>query len=140
MNPIKKQVLHFLIRIYNGKYRFLKIRKIIKWLMGKERIELKYENVNLLVGTQSAIENSILFDEYNEKVILNLIKYFSNLNYDFVDVGVTLSWHAGLLVVLAQPPARQHLNKIDESNTIAQVTDEVVHDNAAAHKVAERCV
>lgn len=94
MNPIKKQVLHFLIRIYNGKYRFLKIRKIIKWLMGKERIELKYENVNLLVGTQSAIENSILFDEYNEKVILNLIKYFSNLNYDFVDVGANVGVHS----------------------------------------------
>lgn len=94
MNRIKKTILHTLIKIYNEKYRFLKIRKIIKRLIGKERIQVKYENINLLVGTQSAIENSILFDEYNEKAILNLITYFSTLNYDFVDVGANVGVHS----------------------------------------------
>lgn len=94
MNVVKKEIIYFLIRIYNGKFRFLKIRRLIKKLIGKERIVFKYQDIKLFVGVNTALENSILFDDYNEKEILNLITYFSKSNYDFIDVGANVGVHS----------------------------------------------
>ncbi len=93
MNPLKKQLIYFLIKNYNEKFRFLKLRKLIKNLIGSERIALKYQNIKLYAGIHSSIENSILFDEYNEKEILNLIKHFASVNYNFIDVGANVGIH-----------------------------------------------
>jgi FkbM family methyltransferase len=63
-------------------------------LIGKEKIVVDFKDVKIRVGTQSAIESMILFEEYNETSILSLIKWFSIRDYNFIDIGANIGLHS----------------------------------------------
>jgi len=45
-------------------------------------------------GVKSAIEQNILFNTYNEKAVLSIIKKFAQDGYDLVDVGANVGIHS----------------------------------------------
>ena len=56
-------------RLYSKYGRKNKLRKIIKFLINDNRIQIKYKNINLFAGLNSSIEHAVFFDEYNEGFI-----------------------------------------------------------------------
>lgn len=93
MNFFKKNSIKVLIVLYN-KFKFYKIRTVIKTLLKNDKISINYQGINLFVGVKSAIETGVLFDEYNEKEILKLISHFASKHYNLIDVGANIGIHS----------------------------------------------
>lgn len=82
-----------LLSIYQKK-KIHKLRVLIKTLLKDKKIDFKYRQFLIKASTNSAIESMILFDEYNEGIILNLIEFYSKKKYDFIDIGANIGLHS----------------------------------------------
>lgn len=94
MSKLKLFGINCLLNFYINRKRSYKVRSLLKKLIGNERIQIKYESINLYVGLNSGIENVVLFDEYNEKYILKIINYFASINYNLIDIGANIGLHS----------------------------------------------
>lgn len=87
---------YFTLQLINL-YRFKKVHKLrvlIKSLLKKRKITFKYRQFSIKASTNSAIESMILFNEYNEGIILDLIEFYSKKDYDFIDIGANIGLHS----------------------------------------------
>lgn len=94
MNILKEKYITFLRQQYLKYGRRNILRKLLKYLIGDDRIQINYGKVNLFVQLNSSIEHAVFFDEYNEKYLLELISYFASQSYTFVDVGSNVGIHS----------------------------------------------
>jgi FkbM family methyltransferase len=89
---------HIVIKLSFFLYKNLKrkyfLRNIIKKLIGKRTIEVFFNDFKLHARLTSAIEAKVIFDEYDEMIILNLVKKYASKGYDFIDVGANIGLHS----------------------------------------------
>lgn len=90
---MKDYLIKVLLQIYKSK-KSNKLRSIIKQFLKDRKIDLKYRSFFIHVSSSSAIELKVLFDEYNEATILNLIEFYSRKNYNFIDIGANIGLHS----------------------------------------------
>lgn len=90
---MQKLVLKIFFLIYNFKNSNL-LRNIIKKIIGKSTIKVVFNKFKLFVRLNSALESKVIFNEYDEMIILNLIKKYASLGYDFIDVGANIGLHS----------------------------------------------
>jgi FkbM family methyltransferase len=91
---MKKILLDFLLYIYNNVKPSTTIKLYIKRLLRNDKILIRFNGFSMSVGVKSAIEQNILFNTYNEKAVLSIIKKFAQDGYDLVDVGANVGIHS----------------------------------------------
>ncbi len=90
---MKDYFIRVLLQIYKTK-KSTKLRTIIKTFLKDRKIDLKYRSFSVNVSSSSAVELKVLFDEYDEAIILNLIELYSRNNYNFIDIGANIGLHS----------------------------------------------
>lgn len=91
-NIIPTLCLRTLITLHNLT-RSYRLRKHIKKIINHKRINLRYRGVKLNLGLDSSIESQIIFNEYEEKIILELITNAVQQNFFFIDIGANIGIH-----------------------------------------------
>lgn len=90
---MKESLLKILLLIYNFKRSNL-LRNIIKKIAEKSAIQVVFNNFKVYVSLNSALESKVIFNEYDEMIILDLIKKYASAGYDFIDVGANIGLHS----------------------------------------------
>lgn len=90
---MKESLLKILFLIYNFKRSNL-LRNIIKKIAEKSTIQVVFNNFKVYVSLNSALESKVIFNEYDEMIILDLIKKYATAGYDFIDVGANIGLHS----------------------------------------------
>lgn len=91
---MKKEVLKIVLYIYFKLNKSYSIRILIKKIIGNGKVGLIFNGFYINVGTKSSIENALLFNEYNEVTVLKIIKYYTSLGYNFIDIGANIGIHS----------------------------------------------
>jgi len=91
---MKSILTHFLLTIYTSYFKKNKLRKIIKEVMGSNEIIVKFNGFKIYASKSSAIETSIIFDEYSEQIILDVIKKYALKGYNLIDIGANIGLHS----------------------------------------------
>lgn len=86
-------MIKILLKLYRFKRRH-KLRLLIKYLIKNKRFKIKHRNFELNVGTDSFIESLIIFNEYNEEFILDLVEFYVNKGYGVIDIGANIGLHS----------------------------------------------
>jgi len=86
-------MIKVLLKLYRFK-RSHKLRLLIKYLIKNKRFQLRHRNFDLNVGTDSFIESLIIFNEYNEEFILDLVEFYVNNGYGLIDIGANIGLHS----------------------------------------------
>lgn len=85
--------IRLLLFIYKKIKPSHKIRQVIKALFGTKKILSNYRNFQIYLGANNSIQSSIIFNNYNEEFILEIIEKYAKLNYSFVDIGANVGVH-----------------------------------------------
>lgn len=91
---MKKNVLLFLLYIYKNYRRSNLLRRLIKSILGNDKIEIKFNDFKVKAGVKTALELNVVFDSYNEGTILDIIKMFAFESYNFIDIGANIGLHS----------------------------------------------
>lgn len=70
------------------------LKTLIKKIISNNKININYNGFIINAGLNSAIESNIIFDSYNEKTILKIIKEYTLKGYDFIDAGANIGIHS----------------------------------------------
>lgn len=90
---MKRIVVKLLLFIYKNYRRSDSLRNLIKIIIGHSKIEIVYNNFKVKAGVKTALELNVVFDNYNEVTVLELIKVYALKGYDFIDVGANIGLH-----------------------------------------------
>lgn len=82
-----------LFMIYNFKKNDI-LRNILKKIIRKSTIKIVFNNFKLYARLNSALESKVIFNEYDEMIILDLINKYALAGYDFIDVGANIGLHS----------------------------------------------
>jgi len=91
---MKKNIVRLLLFIYKKFKRSNFLRSLIKKLIGNDKIEISFNNFKVKAGIKTAIETDVIFDSYNEVMVLKLIKAYALKGYDFIDIGANIGLHS----------------------------------------------
>lgn len=70
-----------------------KIKQIIKFLFGNNKLLLNYRNFKIFLGVNNSIQSNIIFNDYNEEFILSVIEKYVKMNFTFLDIGANVGVH-----------------------------------------------
>jgi len=91
---MRRIVVMALLFIYKNYKRSNVLRNLIKRLVGNNKIEIAFNNFKIYAGVNNALESNVIFDSYNEIMVLELIKMYSLKGYDFIDIGANVGLHS----------------------------------------------
>ncbi|MFV8271457.1 FkbM family methyltransferase [Flavobacterium sp. GT2N3] len=91
---MKKNIVRLLLFIYKNFKRSNFLRSLIKKIIGNDKIEIAFNNFKVKAGIKTALETDVIFDSYNEVMILELIKTYALKGYDFIDIGANIGLHS----------------------------------------------
>lgn len=130
MKFLKVELTKLILLLYNNSFKRNFIRKGIKKMLSSNRIDVSYKGIKLQLGINTSIETSILFNEYNEDYILEMIKYFSKLDYNFIDIGANIGVHSILaaasnknIEVFAFEPAPENILNFIKNQSLNNLTN-----------------
>lgn len=90
---MKRIVVRLLLFIYKNYRRSNLLRNLIKGIIGYSKIEINFNGFKVNAGVKTALETDVIFDSYNEVIVLELIKTCVLKGYGFIDVGVNIGLH-----------------------------------------------
>lgn len=70
------------------------LRQLIKKILGNKKINIYYNGFIVNAGLKSAIESNLIFDSYNEIVVLEVIREYVLKGYHFIDIGANIGIHS----------------------------------------------
>jgi len=91
---MKNTIIIALIYFYTEIKASNLIRKLIKKLIGSEKVILKFNSFKIYAGVKTALEIDVVFNNYNEMRILKIIEIFALKGYDFIDAGANIGLHS----------------------------------------------
>ncbi len=91
---MRQIIIIFFLQLYNNVKRSNLLRNIIKQLYGTRKFVLKFNNFKIYASTSSAIESNIIFNSYNEIIILKVIEQYATKGYNFIDIGANIGLHS----------------------------------------------
>ncbi len=91
---MKGIIVRQLLFVYKrfGRRGFL--RSLIKRIIGNDKINISFNGFIIQSGIKTSIESDVLFDSYNEVMVLKLIKTYAQKGYDFIDIGANIGLHS----------------------------------------------
>ncbi len=89
-----KIIIYGFLSIYNSYLKKDRIKKLIKNILGKREIIVGFNDFRIYASNASAIESSIIFNDYTEQIVLDLIKKYALKGYNFIDVGANIGIHS----------------------------------------------
>jgi len=99
---LNKLLAKLLLFFYHHVRKSTYIRFLIKKLLKKNAIKIVYKGVAIKASTNSAIESMLLFKEYNEDMLLDIIRFYSQQQFNFVDIGANIGLHS-LIAATSNP-------------------------------------
>lgn len=99
---MKQLLAHFFLFLYHNVKKSTSLRKLIKLLLNTQKINVNFNGFRMYAGIDSAIESNIVFNSYNEIMVLKLIKKYANEGFDFIDIGANVGIHS-LTAATANP-------------------------------------
>jgi len=91
---MRQLIVKILLKIYNFYLKKDRLKRLIKIIIGDKKIIITFNGFKIYTSNNSAIESSILFGEYSEQIILDLIKKYANKNYNLIDIGANVGIHS----------------------------------------------
>ncbi|MFZ4671088.1 MAG: FkbM family methyltransferase [Flavobacterium sp.] len=91
---MRQLIVQILLKIYNFYLKKDRLKRLIKIIIGDKKIIITFNGFKIYTSNNSAIESSILFGEYSEQIILDLIKKYANKNYNLIDIGANVGIHS----------------------------------------------
>ena len=91
---MKQLIIQILLKIYNFYLKKDRLKRLIKIIIGDKKIIITFNGFKIYSSNNSAIESSILFGDYSEQIILDLIKKYANKNYNLIDIGANIGIHS----------------------------------------------
>lgn len=91
---MKKNIVRLLLFIYKNFKRSNLLRRSIKKIIGNDKIEIAFNNFKVKAGIKTALETDVIFDSYNEVMVLELIKTYALKGYDFINIGANIGLHS----------------------------------------------
>ncbi|MES2804254.1 MAG: hypothetical protein V4652_01700 [Bacteroidota bacterium] len=74
---MKENIVRLLLFIYKNLKRSDFLRKLIKIIIGNNKIEIIFNGFIVQAGIKTSIESDVFFGSYNEEMVLELIKYYA---------------------------------------------------------------
>ncbi len=90
---MRRIILLVLLFIYKNYRRSNVLRNFIKSIIGNNKIEVTFNDFKVNAGVKTALESNVIFNSYNEMMVLKLIKIYSLKGYDFIDIGANIGLH-----------------------------------------------
>ncbi|MEO5775556.1 MAG: FkbM family methyltransferase [Flavobacterium sp.] len=91
---MRQIIAKFLLLIYNNVKRSNLLRNLIKGLIGDRKFVFDFNGLKICASPNSAIESNIIFNSYNEVIILKLIENYAAKGYNFIDIGANIGLHS----------------------------------------------
>ena len=91
---MKENIVRLLLFIYKNLKRSDFLRKLIKIIIGNNKIEIIFNGFIVQAGIKTSIESDVFFGSYNEEMVLELIKYYAIKGYGFIDIGANIGLHS----------------------------------------------
>ncbi|KIC03396.1 hypothetical protein OA88_03195 [Flavobacterium sp. JRM] len=91
---MKENISRLLIYVYKNFKRSNFLRNLIKRIVGKDKIKIFFNGFIVQAGIKTSIESGVIFDDYNEVMVLRLIKAYAFKGYNFVDIGANIGLHS----------------------------------------------
>lgn len=91
---IKKYIVRSLLFVYENFKRSYLLRSLIKKIIGNDKLEIVFNNFKVKAGVKTALETDVIFNSYNEVMVLELIKTYALKGYNFIDMGANIGLHS----------------------------------------------
>ncbi|KFF18258.1 FkbM family methyltransferase [Flavobacterium hydatis] len=91
---MKENIARLLIYVYKNFKRSNFLRNLIKRIVGKDKIKIFFNGFIVQAGIKTSIESGVVFGDYNEVMVLKLIKTYAFKGYDFIDIGANIGLHS----------------------------------------------
>lgn len=91
---MKGNIVRLLLFVYKSFGRRNFLRSLIKRIIGNDKIKIYFNGFVIQSGIKTSIESDVLFDSYNEVMVLKLIKTYAQKGYNFIDIGANIGLHS----------------------------------------------
>lgn len=91
---MKKSIISTMLFFYKKIKDSNFLRILIKKVIGNNKIVVNFNSFKVYAGVKTALETDVIFDNYNEIKVLEIIRKFSINGYDFIDVGANIGLHS----------------------------------------------
>ncbi|MEO7975758.1 FkbM family methyltransferase [Flavobacterium sp.] len=91
---MKKKIVRLLLFIYKNCKKSDLLKKVIKRIIGEDKIKVSFNGFLVQAGIRTSIESGVFFDNYNEVMVLELIKSYASKGYNFIDAGANIGLHS----------------------------------------------
>ncbi|MGQ7945240.1 FkbM family methyltransferase [Flavobacterium sp. WC2509] len=91
---IKKHIIRLFLFFYINFKRSNFLRNLIKKIIGDDKIEIAFNDFKVKAGVKTAFEIDVVFNSYNEVMVLELIKSYTLKGYNFIDIGANIGLHS----------------------------------------------